>query len=155
MRFLSALLALFISLNVNASVESKTWPSSDKAKQFVKDTIVLGMLASPYGTGWTDYKQLQDYFQLARDNGVTGHEMTLGAASVNFETLLEQHYHFRAAMAQQPRAYRSSTPIRFQPGYTRMSRARQQKAVTARYRTMKPSGRPNPVVLFRPPSPSG
>lgn len=85
-----------------ASVESKTWPASDKAKQFVKDTIVIGMLASPYGTGWTEYSQLHDYFQLARDNGITGHEMTLTAADMNFETLQEQHYHFRAAMAQQP-----------------------------------------------------
>jgi membrane dipeptidase len=85
-----------------ASVESKTWPASEKAKKFVKDTIVLGMLASPYGTGWTKYKHLHDYFALARENGITGHEMTLAAADMSFETLLEQHYHFRAAMAEQP-----------------------------------------------------
>jgi membrane dipeptidase len=85
-----------------ASVESKTWPASEKAKQFVKDTIVIGMLASPYGTGWTDYKQLQDYFALSRESGITGHEMTVTAASMTFEDLLEQHYHYRAAMAEQP-----------------------------------------------------
>ena len=88
--------------NLPASVESKTWDASDEARQFVRDTIVIGMLASPYGTGWTDYEQLQDYFALARDNGITGHEMTLAAAGMNFETLLEQHHHFRAAMAEQP-----------------------------------------------------
>jgi len=33
------------------SEESKTWEASPEATQFVKDTIVLGMLASPYGTG--------------------------------------------------------------------------------------------------------
>jgi len=88
-----------------ASEESKTWDASAEAKQFVQDTIVLGMLASPYGTGWTEYSQLHDYFQRARDNGITGHEMTLAAADMSFETLLEQHYHFRAAMAEQPQNY--------------------------------------------------
>ncbi len=90
---------------IQASEESKTWEASDEAKQFVQDTIVLGMLASPYGTGWTEYSQLHDYFKVARDNGITGHEMTLAAADMSFETLLEQHYHFRAAMAQQPQNF--------------------------------------------------
>ncbi len=88
-----------------ASEESKTWPSSPEAAQFVKDTIVIGMLASPYGTGWTEYSQLHEYFARARDNGITGHEITLSAADMSFETLLEQHYHFRAAMAEQPENY--------------------------------------------------
>ena len=86
----------------HASVESKTWEASEEAKQFVKETIVIGMLASPYGTGWTDYEQLHDYFALARENGITGHEMTLTAASMNFDDLLEQHYHYRSAIAEQP-----------------------------------------------------
>ncbi|MEL0611442.1 dipeptidase, partial [Vibrio echinoideorum] len=47
----------------NASVESKTLPASDKAKTFVKDTIVIGMLASPYVAGWSDDQQLLDYFK--------------------------------------------------------------------------------------------
>lgn len=90
---------------LHASEESKTWDASDEAKQFVQDTIVLGMLASPYGTGWTEYEQLHTYFARARENGITGHEMTLAAADMSFETFLEQHYHFRAAMAQQPENY--------------------------------------------------
>ena len=97
--------SMAMSHSAFASVESKTWPASEKAKQFVKDTIVIGMLASPHGTGWTEYKQLHDYFGLARENGITGHEMTLAAADMSFETFLEQHYHFRAAMAQQPDKY--------------------------------------------------
>ena len=88
-----------------ASEESKTWPASDEAKQFVQDTIVIGMLASPYGTGWTDYSQLHEYFGRARDNGITGHDMTLTAAGMTFEDLLEQHYHYRAAMAEQSDKY--------------------------------------------------
>ena len=88
-----------------ASEESKTWPASAEAVEFVKETIVIGMLASPYGTGWTENKQLHTYFERARNNGITGHEMTLAAADMSFETLLQQHYHFRAAMAEQPDKY--------------------------------------------------
>ena len=107
MKTFTTLLSLFLigAVPVWASEESKTWPASDEAKQFVHDTIVLGMLASPYGTGWTDYAQLHTYFERARENGITGHEMTLAAADMSFETLLEQHYHFRAAMAEQPENY--------------------------------------------------
>ncbi|WP_425045220.1 membrane dipeptidase [Primorskyibacter sp. S87] len=104
--FLSAAVAVALVGGIaRASEESKTWDASDEAKAFVKETIVLGMLASPYGTGWTEYEQLHEYFGRARDNGITGHEMTLAAADMSFETLLEQHYHFRAAMAEQPDKY--------------------------------------------------
>lgn len=88
-----------------ASDNSKTWPASEEAKQFVKETIVLGMLASPYGTGWTENKQLLDYFALARENGITGHEMTLAATSMTFDDLITQHYRFRSAMAEEPENY--------------------------------------------------
>ncbi|MGI9370392.1 MAG: dipeptidase [Ruegeria sp.] len=101
--FLSAL--AFSSLAAGAgfaSEESKTWPASEEAQKFVEETIVIGMLASPYGTGWTEYEQLHTYFDRARENGITGHEMTLAAADMSFETFLDQHYHFRAAMAEQP-----------------------------------------------------
>lgn len=101
----AAATVLTIAAPLHASEESKTWDASDEARQFVQDTIVLGMLASPYGTGWTEDEQLHTYFQRARDNGITGHEMTLAAADMSFDTLLEQHYHFRAAMAQQPESY--------------------------------------------------
>ncbi|MCH2066390.1 MAG: dipeptidase [Shimia sp.] len=101
----AALTAACLALPAFGSEESKTWEASPEATQFVKDTIVLGMLASPYGTGWTEYEQLHTYFQRARDNGITGHEMTLAAADMSWETFLEQHYHFRAAMAQQPENY--------------------------------------------------
>ena len=37
-----------------ASLAAKHWPASDEAKQFVKDTVVIGMLACPYVTGWTE-----------------------------------------------------------------------------------------------------
>ena len=50
-RMLLCLAALLSSAASFASVESKTWEASEEAKQFVTDTIVIGMLASPYGTG--------------------------------------------------------------------------------------------------------
>ncbi|MGO1117477.1 membrane dipeptidase [Rhodovibrionaceae bacterium A322] len=105
-RLISALaLSFCLAGPAMASDNSKTWPASDKAKRFVKDTIVLGMLASPYGVGWTDNKQLLEYFARARDNGITGHEMTISAAGMTFDDLIDQHYHFRSAMAEQPENY--------------------------------------------------
>jgi membrane dipeptidase len=103
--FAAMAIAACLAGPVFASDNSKTWPASDEAKQFVKDTIVIGMLASPYGTGWTENKQLLDYFALARENGITGHEMTLTATSMTFNDLVTQHYHFRSAMAEEPENY--------------------------------------------------
>ncbi len=100
------LLATFlIALNANASLDAKVWPASDKAKQFVKDTVVVGMLASPYGTGWSRNEQLLTYFQEAREAGITGHAMTLAAASHNWDELMRQHHAFRSAMAEEPDKY--------------------------------------------------
>ena len=81
-------IAMAVTSTGHASLAAKKWPASDKAMQFVKDTIVIGMLASPYGTGWTKNEQLLTYFQEARDAGVTGHEMTLIAASMNWDHLM-------------------------------------------------------------------
>jgi len=89
----------------HASLDSKKWPASKKAKQFVKDTIVIGMMASPYGTGWTKNKQLLDYYRESREAGITGHEITLTAASMNWDNLMQQHRAFRAAMAEEPEKY--------------------------------------------------
>lgn len=96
---------LSLSTPAFASLAAKTWPASDEAKQFVKDTIVIGMLASPYGTGWTKNEQLLTYFQEARDAGITGHEMTLTAASMNWDNLMQQHHTYRSAMAEEPENY--------------------------------------------------
>lgn len=99
------LLAIGTALSMSsayASVESKTWDASNEAKEFIKDTIVIGMLASPYGAGWSDEKQLLDYFQDARDAGITGHEYTITAADHNFDDFIFNHYKHRSAMAKQP-----------------------------------------------------
>ena len=93
------------STNAFASLAAKHWPASDEAKQFVKETVVIGMLASPYGTGWTENEQLLTYFKEARDAGITGHEMTLPAASMTWDAFMQQHHAFRAAMAEEPENY--------------------------------------------------
>ena len=66
-----------------------------KTGKFVKDTIVIGMMASPYGTGWTKNEQLLEYYRESRDAGITGHEVTLTAASMNWDDLMQQHHAFK------------------------------------------------------------
>ena len=88
-----------------ASEETKTWSASDKAKKFVKDTIVIDMFASPHGTGWTEDKHLHDYMNRAREAGITGSEMTVAAGSYTFDQYLDEHYQFRSTMAQTPDKY--------------------------------------------------
>ncbi|UGA53585.1 membrane dipeptidase [Vibrio sp. VB16] len=105
-------LGLMVAFSSHASLESKKWPASPKAEQFVKDSVVLGFLASPYGAGWTEDKQLLDYFEESRQAGITGHDMTLTAASMNFDDLLFQHQKYREAMAQQPDKYTFVRSIR-------------------------------------------
>jgi len=112
MRFLALFLGMVFALNAHASLEGKTWPASEKAKQFVKESVVIGFLASPYGAGWTENKQLLDYFEESRDAGITGHEMTLTAASMNFDDWLFQNKKFREAMAEQPDKYTFVRSIR-------------------------------------------
>ncbi|MEP4149207.1 MAG: membrane dipeptidase [Halioglobus sp.] len=103
--FLLIATLLLFTTSAHASLVAKTWPASDKAKQFVKDTVVVGMLASPYGTGWTRNEQLLTYFKEARGAGITAHAMTLTAASHNWDELIRQHHAFRSAMAEEPENY--------------------------------------------------
>jgi membrane dipeptidase len=88
-----------------ASLESKTWPASKKAKKFVKDTVVIGFFASPYGTGWTKEEHLHDYLQRSRDAGITGHDMTLAAGSYTWDQYLNELQIWRNTMAQTPGKY--------------------------------------------------
>ena len=78
----SAVVAMtLLGTSANASMESKTWDASDKAKKFVKDTVVIGFLASPYGAGWSKDEHLLEYYERYRKAGITGHSMTVTAAS--------------------------------------------------------------------------
>ncbi len=102
---LPLIIALLLISNAQAGLDAKTWPASDEARQFVSDTVVIGMLASPYGVGWSKNEQLLEYFGEARTAGITGHEMTLAAASQNWDEFIFQHQKHRAAMAEQPDKY--------------------------------------------------
>ncbi len=90
---------------LRAGEESKTWPASDKAKQFVKDSIVIGFFASPYGAGWLEEKTVHDYLDRSRAAGITGHDMTLAAATFTWEQYLEELARYRKAFAGQPGKY--------------------------------------------------
>ena len=77
--FIGIIVTILFAGSSQASPESRTWPSSDKAKQFVKENIVIGFLASPYGAGWTSNKQRLDYFEESRQAGIT--VLAISAAS--------------------------------------------------------------------------
>ena len=84
-RTLYSLLTIVMTLMAStghASLQSKTWPASDEAKQFVIDTVVIGFLASPYGAGWTENQQLLDYFEESRNAGITGHDACSGCSRI-------------------------------------------------------------------------
>lgn len=102
MQLISIAMIALISGTAVASVESKTWPASDEAKQFVKDTIVIDMFASPHGTGWTEDKHFHDYLNRARASGITGSEITIAAGAYSFDQYLNEHYQLRRVMAQDP-----------------------------------------------------
>jgi membrane dipeptidase len=88
-----------------ASDNSKTWPASDKAKQFIRDTIVMDMFASPYGVGWTKPEQLHDYLNRAHEAGITGVSATLAPTYYTFEQFLKEHEIWRSTMLQTENRY--------------------------------------------------
>ena len=101
-RILVTVALLAAALTAQASIESKTWPASDKAKQFVKDTIVIGFFATPFGIGWTEDAHLHDYLERAREAGITGHSMTLAAGTFTWEDYIAENQKWRATMSQRP-----------------------------------------------------
>jgi len=103
--FLLAVFTLGFTVLSFASEESKTWEASDKAKEFVEESIVIGFFASPYGAGWTEDAHLHDYLGRSRDAGITGHSMTLTAAGHTWENFVAEHQKWRSTMAQDPDKY--------------------------------------------------
>ncbi|QTN39098.1 membrane dipeptidase [Cryomorphaceae bacterium] len=85
--------------------ESKTWDASQKAKDFVEETIVIGFFASPYGAGWLEDQTFHDYLNRSRAAGITGHSMTLAAASHTWEQFEAEHQKWKSTMAQDPEKY--------------------------------------------------
>jgi membrane dipeptidase len=105
-KILYTIIAIFLLASISlASMESKTWPASEKAKKFVKDTVVIGFFASPYGTGWTKDEHLHEYLHRSRDAGITGHDMTVAAGSYTWDQYLNELQIYRNTMAQTPGKY--------------------------------------------------
>lgn len=107
LEILTVLAIVFIAITAFSppSDESKVWEATDKAKKFVNETIVLGFFASPYGAGWTEDKHLHDYLDRSRNTGITGHSMTLAAASHNWENFINENQKWRSTMAQDKDKY--------------------------------------------------
>ncbi len=87
------------------SEESKTWKASDKAKKFVKETIVLGFFASPGKEVFSENHQLHDYLDRSRAAGITGHSMSLASVSNTWEFFMDEHQRWTSAMAEDPDKY--------------------------------------------------
>lgn len=87
------------------SEESKTWEASEKAKKFVKETIVLGFFATPGEAVFTESHQLHDYLDRSRAAGITGHSMTLAAVASTWEVFMNEHQKWALAMAEDPDKY--------------------------------------------------
>ena len=85
-----------------ASQESKSWDASKKAQAFVKDALVMDMFASPYGAGWTEDKQMEDYIQRAIDTGISGVSATLAATYYTFEQFEAERNKWQSVINKHP-----------------------------------------------------
>jgi len=82
------------------SEESKTWPASEKAAQFVKDSIVIDFFATPHGVGWNKPEHLHGYFDRAVEAGITGASATLAATYYTWEEFQAELKVWRDTMLQ-------------------------------------------------------
>ena len=54
------------------SLQSKPFPASERAKKIVKDNIAIDTLIAPvWGLGWSKEEQMLEYFDRAREAGIT------------------------------------------------------------------------------------
>ena len=104
-RGLVAAIALTSLSLAQASDNSKWWDATDKAKQFVKDTIVIDMFASPYGVGWTKPEHLHEYIDRAWEAGITSVSATLSPTYYTWEQYQKEHNLWRTTMLQTPDRY--------------------------------------------------
>ena len=87
-------------LQSHASDNSKWWDASEKAKQFVKENIVIDFFASPHGVCWSKPEHLHDYLDRAHQAGVTGASATLAAAYYTWEQFQKEHSVWRNTLLQ-------------------------------------------------------
>jgi len=84
------------------SEESKTWEASDKARQFVKKSIVIDFYAPPFGVGWNESSQLHEYMGRAMKTGITGASITLAPTYFTWEEYQKEHANWQNTMLQKP-----------------------------------------------------
>lgn len=103
---LAVLVVLFVGVTSFTpsipSEESKTWEASDKAKKFVKETIVLDWYAPPYGVGWNKDSQLHTYMERAIKAGITGASITISPTYYTWEQHQKEHAKWRSTFVQKP-----------------------------------------------------
>jgi len=84
------------------SEESKTWKSSERAKSFVKKTIVIDFYAPPFGVGWNESSQLHTYIERAMKSGITGASITLAPTYFTWEQYQKEHANWQNTMLEKP-----------------------------------------------------
>jgi len=98
------LLAIALSIGIAApalaSIESKTWPASEKAQKFTKANIQIDMYASPYGVGWSKESQVTDYVKRARATGINGASNTIAATYFTGEQAIAELERYNAIVAR-------------------------------------------------------
>jgi len=95
----AAIIAIMAGI-CQASEEGKTWPASDNAKQFVKDTIIVEFYAPPFGVGWDDPAQMHTYMERAIDAGITAVSITLAPTYFTWDQFLAEYNIWRNTMLQ-------------------------------------------------------
>jgi membrane dipeptidase len=96
-----ALAFLGFTAFIPLSEESKTWEASKKAKEFVKNNIVIDFFASPYGVGWNKSEHLHNYIDRALETGITGTSATLAATYYTWEQFIKEYSVWRSTMMEQ------------------------------------------------------
>ena len=103
------LLLVFVTLlyvcTAGASEDGKTWSASKKAKQFVKDTLVIDFYAPPFGIGWDKPEQLHTYMGRAIDAGITGASITLSPTYFTWPQFIAEYNIWRNTMLETPERY--------------------------------------------------
>lgn len=80
---LKSLVAVAVTVSfigtASASIETKDWhnTASPKAQQFMQDNMAIDFYASPFGTGWSDNREVTNYIDLAHSRGISGATITL------------------------------------------------------------------------------
>lgn len=74
--------------------ESRYFDASDKAKEFVRDNLMVDSLTAPVSAGWPREEMFEEYHGRAYESGIDVIGMTVSAGDFTFDVLLEQANRF-------------------------------------------------------------